>query len=107
MFKHAILMDASFMGKCIFPNDRLVELDGESSCIGNQSTQVGDFSGIDIGLVGHDVIAHPGGHNDFLQSCITGPLTKTIDRAFHLPCSGIDCCQGIRYCHAKIVMTMG
>ena len=52
-------------------------------------------------------LAHVQRHGYFLKRSISGALADAVDGAFHLPRTGGDCSERIRYSQAQIVVAMG
>ena len=107
VLQHPVLVDACLMREGVLADDRLVVLDGEARDARDQAACLHDPCRIDAGRIGHDVVAHAHGHDDFFQRGVARALAQPVDRALDLAGACGDGCQRIGGRHAQIVMAVG
>src|SRR5262249_28524894 len=49
---------------------------------------------------------HSHRHDNFFERCIAGTLSNSVDCAFHLACTGFNCCEAVGDAQAQVVMAM-
>ena len=94
------------MREGVLSNDRFVELDRESRCIGDRSAGVHYLGRVDSRPEWHDVVSDAKGHDDLFERGVSCALAKTVYRAFDLPRSGAYSGKRIRHRHAEVVVAM-
>ena len=107
VFQHAVLMDARLVQKRVLADNRLVELHRKARDGGHQAAGPDDLGGINAGLIGHDVVAHPQRHHHLFQRGVARPFAQAVDGAFDLPRPRRDRRQSVGGRHAEIVVAMG
>ena len=106
VLQHAVLMDAELVRERIPADDRLVVLHGKRGRGCHQLRCAGEHRAVDIGPVRHHVVAYLHRHHDLLECGVTGTLADAVDRALDLTDAGPHAGEGVRHCHAEIVMTV-
>src|ERR1700756_1810599 len=100
-------MDASFVGKGVATDDRLVGLYRYSSNFAEQLACWIKLVTHHRGIEGMEIGTNPHGHDDFFEGSVAGTLANAIDGALHLTRSGRHGCQGIGYGKTQIIVAVG
>ena len=106
VLQHAVLMDAAFVQKGVLAHHRLVELDRKARHRGDEAADLHDPRRVDVGAIGHDVVAHLERHHHLFERGVPRPLSEPVDRAFDLARTGLDRGQRVRRRHAEVVVAM-
>jgi hypothetical protein len=88
MLEHSVLMNASFVRKGVFTDDRLIARNGHAGDLRYQATRWKEASGMNPGVHSQDILAGLDRHRRFLERAIAGAFADAVDRAFDLPCAG-------------------
>ena len=107
IFQHPVLVDARFMGKGVFADDRFVKLYREAGNRGDAARDVHDLGRIDASGEGHNVVADLHRHHDLFQRRIARAFAQAVDGALNLPRAAFDSRQRVGRRHAQIIMAMG
>ena len=94
------------MRKGICTDDRLVGLHRKTGDIRNQLGTRHNFTGIDIGMAGEDILSRLDRHYDFLKRRISCALTKAVNRTFDLSRAIHDRRQRICHSESQIIVAV-
>jgi hypothetical protein len=93
--------------KAFLPTMALLNWTGKPETVATRPRGLHDLGGVDAGLVGHDVGAHPHRHHHLLERGVARALAEAVDRALDLPRAGLDGGQRVGRRHAEVVVAVG
>ena len=99
-------MDSRRVCKSVASYDGLVGLYRHVHQAGNHPAGRVNLLRIDIGI-DVDIMMTTQDHGNFLERSISGPLTDTVYRHFHLTGTVQDTADGIRRSHSQVVVAVG